>query len=167
MTSAGRARLSLLIALVSLAQALPLQVVMTADDGRSGPLYPPHLLERLQQRFHIPGIARGDIGIEALAHADRIRRQQELTVAVEADQRAEQAGRVARQRNQDDAGIAEQILLAIHGFDRLSGVPLRLELAGIFRARSFRGFDLPGVSQDRRLGEELVAATMIGMEMRI
>ena len=71
-------RLSLLIAFGSLAQALPLLVVVAADDGRAGLLDPPHLLERLQQHFRIPGVARRDIGIEVLPQADRIRRQQEL-----------------------------------------------------------------------------------------
>src|SRR5580693_1396070 len=70
MTSAGRARLSLLIALVSLAQALPLPVVMATDNDRSGPLDPSHLRERGQQRVDIPGVARRDIGIETLPYAD-------------------------------------------------------------------------------------------------
>src|SRR5258706_11488035 len=76
-TSACCARLSLLIAPVSLAQALPLPVVMAADDGRSGLLDPPHLLERLQQCLRIPGVARRGIGIEALPQADRVRSEQE------------------------------------------------------------------------------------------
>ena len=44
----GCARLSLLIAFVSLAQALPLLVVVAADHGGAALLDPPHLLERLQ-----------------------------------------------------------------------------------------------------------------------
>src|ERR1700748_2915678 len=52
--SAGCTRLSLFIALVSFAQALPLFVVMAADDGRSGLLHAPDILERLQLRLYIP-----------------------------------------------------------------------------------------------------------------
>jgi hypothetical protein len=40
--------------------------------------------------------------------ADRIRGQQERTVAIEVDQRAERTGRMAGQRQQNDAGIAER-----------------------------------------------------------
>ena len=56
------------------------------------------------------------IGIEVLPQADRVRRQKKRTVAVEIDQRAERSGRVTRQWHQDDAGIAEHVPLAVHGF---------------------------------------------------
>jgi len=74
---------------------------------------------------------------------------------------------MARQRHQHDAGISEEIPLAVHGLDGLSVVPIRAEIAGRLCARRFCGFDLTGVGEDRGLAEELVAAAMVGVEMRI
>ena len=110
---------------------------MAADDRGAGLLDPPHLRERLQLRVDIPGVAGRGIGIEILAQADRVRSEQELAVAVEADQRAERARRMSRQRHQHDAGIAEQILLAIHRLDRLSVVPIGPEIARVSASGAF------------------------------
>jgi len=159
---AGCASLSLLITLVSLAQGSATAGLMTTDDGRSGTLDPPHLFERLQQRLHIPSVARRVYGIEALPEADRIRSQQELTVAVEIDQRAEQTWRVARQRHRTTLASPKRIILAIHGFDRVTEIPIRAEITGGFRARRLRGIDPPWREPGSSLRKRLVAAAMVG-----
>src|SRR5215472_8347581 len=87
-TSLDRAKLSLLIAGLDLAQRLPLLIVVTANDGRAGFLDPPHRLERLQKCLGVPGIAGCGIRIEAVAQAYRVGRKQELTVTIETYQRA-------------------------------------------------------------------------------
>src|SRR6185437_13145370 len=61
-TSDGCARASLLIAIDTLAQRLPLPVVMAADHGGAGGLDPPHFRECLELLLDVPGIAGRGIG---------------------------------------------------------------------------------------------------------
>jgi len=65
------------------------QVRLQARTGGGLGVDPPHLRERLQLLIDAPGVAGRSIGIEVPAQADRVRRQKELTIAVEADQRAD------------------------------------------------------------------------------
>src|SRR6185437_6018492 len=140
---------------------------MTADYRSAGLLDPPDFLERLQQHLGIPGVARSRIRIEALPQADRVRREQEFTVALEIDACADRTWRVARQRNQHNAIVAEQISLAVHGFDRLVTNPIGPEIARRFGVGSVRYLKPPGVRDDRRLLEELVTAAVVGVQMRV
>src|SRR5580704_13380176 len=155
---------SLLIRLRSLAQALPLRVIMAADDGDAGFLDAADLGKGLQKRLGVPGIAGHGIRIEILPQAHRIRHEQERTIGIEIDFGSHRPRRVAGQRNQDQSAVAEHVALAIHGIGLLSVVPVGAEISGGFRPGSAGRLDLPGMHHDGCLLEELVAAAMIGME---
>src|ERR1700677_3648148 len=158
---------SLLISLHSLAQALPLTVIMAADDGCAGLLDPTDFAKRVQQRIHIPGIAGRGIRIEIFAQAYSVRRQKKRTVPIEMDDRSHRSGGMTRQWNQDQPAVAEHIPVASNWIDRLAMVPIRPQIAGGLRARRVRGLDLPGMHQGGFLLEKRIAATMVGMEMRV
>src|ERR1700692_1362668 len=91
---------SLLIGLSPLAQALPLRVIMAADDRCAGVLDPAYFAVGVQQRFRIPGIARRRIGIEVFAQAHRVRREKKRPIPIEMNGGAKRPRRVARQRDQ-------------------------------------------------------------------
>src|SRR3954453_4439625 len=83
-TSEGSARRSLFIAIIALAQVLPLLIVVPADNCGAAPLNPTDLFERLQLVFDVPSVTRGSISIKVLPQADGVRREQELAVPLEA-----------------------------------------------------------------------------------
>src|SRR5688572_29245336 len=91
----GLASMTSLIGVGTLAQPLPLRIVVAADHGRALPLDAPYLLPRFQQRVRVPCVARRDITIECRAQAHRVGSKQETPVAIERDQRAHRALRVA------------------------------------------------------------------------
>src|SRR5882672_5414763 len=83
----------------SLAQGHPLLSVVAAKNGGAAPLQAPDLIQRLEQDFCVPGIARSDVSVESRAQAHRIGCQQELATPIEGDERAGRSGRMSRQRN--------------------------------------------------------------------
>src|ERR1700677_411439 len=139
---------SLLIRLRPLAQALPLTVIMPADDGCAGLLDPAYLSVRLQERIRIPGVARRGIRIQILAQAHGVGRQKERSIPIEMDGRSNRSGGMARQWNQHQFVVTEYVPVAIYGIDRLPMVPIRPQIAGGLRAGRLRGLDLAGMRHD-------------------
>src|SRR3977135_3195846 len=120
---------SLLIGLSPLAQALPLSVIMAADDRCAGLLDPAYLAVGVQKRIRIPGIARRRIGIEAFAQARRVRREQKRPVAIEVNGGPKRTRRVAGQRDQYQFAVTEHIPFAAHGINGLFVVPIGSQIA--------------------------------------
>ena len=105
--------------------------------------------------------------IERRAQADGVGGEQKRAVAVERDERADRAGRVAGQRDQHDAAVAEQVALAARSSSigyRL--IPLGREIALRLGVRRARRLDLARMDHECRALEEGVAAAMVGMQVR-
>src|ERR1700722_1801874 len=100
---------SLLISLCPLAQALPLSVIMPADNGCAGLLDPAYLAKRVQQRIHIPGVAGRGIRIKIFAQAHGVGRQKKRAIPIEMDSRSHRSGGMARQWNQHQSAVAEHV----------------------------------------------------------
>ncbi len=74
--------------------------------------------------------------------------------------------RVARQRHQNDAAVAEHVALAVDRIDRRAVLPLGRDIALRLRALGARRFDLLAMNNETRALEEGIAAAMVGMQMR-
>src|SRR5262245_35745895 len=91
----GRARSTpSLIRIGSVAERIPLPVVMTVEHGDAARLDAPDFGKRFYERVSVPGVARHDPLVERLAHAHRVGGEQERSAALEPRQRADDTGRV-------------------------------------------------------------------------
>jgi hypothetical protein len=72
---------------------------------------------------------------------------------------------VARQRDEHQPGVAEQIALARDRVEALRVLEFDREVTDLLGPRCARGVELLGVTDDGRPGEEGVAAAMIGMQV--
>src|ERR1700687_125745 len=108
-------------------------------------------VEGLQRATQVAGVAGHDDVIAADAHAQRL-----------------MAGGVAMRRDADHRTVAEDVVLAI---DQLHAMPMVVVVRSVVHAldqvRVVPGLPLAALNQQRRIRQQLVAAAVIEMQMRV
>src|ERR1043166_4178645 len=152
-----------LLGIRTFAQCRPLRSVVAADDRCAARLDAPYFGERLHQCVGVPRVLRQDAGVEGGAHTHGIGCEQNSTGALKRDERRERTGRVAGQGDQHDATVAVEVALTRQGFYRYRMIPIGGDITPFACIRSACGFELARVHHHRCLGEEFIAAAVVGM----
>ena len=124
--------------------------------------------QRVAHDRRVPEDVREHVAVHVLSRVAGVRRAEQLAPFPRAHHEGLMARRVAVRRNQDDAAVAEHVVVAVDHpvVERVVEVD-RARAVARDEARTPRRLQLRALHEERRAREELVAAAVIEVEVRV